>query len=370
MSLDAIKSQGFLSGLLLAVLLICSTPAAALQQLQVGMESPDLSFKGMAGEARQFSQIRGEKLTALVFWSTWSSKSEAVLLRMQKLYELYRGKGFSVIAVNVDEPQPSQEDLVAVKAVVEKLKLTFPVQMDDGLAVFHDLGVIAVPTTVILDAGRMLKYELSGYPSEGAEAMVDFLAEAMEGKKPAGAVVQSGHQPTMQAVRAFNTGNSSMKSRRLADSAPIWFKKAIQADPEFVLPRIALGKYYVKRGDADLAQAEFEQALSREPNNVMALCELGMLESSKGRANEAKVLIDAVLKSADSYPVCFSYAGLVYGRTGNVEKALALFDEGARLDPRNVEALIYRAKMLEEKNRSKDAADSYKQALELILKLH
>jgi tetratricopeptide (TPR) repeat protein len=369
MSLTAIKSQCVFSVLLLAFMLVCTPAAAALQRLQIGMEAPDFSVKGLNGEVKQFSALKGEKLTAVVFWSTWSTKSEPVLRRMQKLYDAYGSRGFSVIAVNVDEPHPTPEDVAAVKALAEKLKLTYPVLVDDGLVVFNDLGVIAVPTTVILDAGRTAKHELAGYPSEGAESMADFIAETIEGKKRPGAVVLKGHQPTKPAVRAFNMGNNCLKSRRLSDTAHVWFKKAIEADPQFVLPRIALGKFYFQRGEVGLAQSEFEQALAQEPNNIMALCQLGMVAVSKGKTNEAKLLIDKGMSTSDSYPECFTYAGLIYGKLGDVEKALSLFGEAAKLNPREFSIFSYQATMLEENKRPKDAVESYRKALEVILKL-
>src|SRR6266498_2374417 len=112
--------------------------AATLQGLQVGMEGPDFSLKTVDGEPRTFADLKGENLTILVFWSTWSSKSEKVLARMQKLHEQYKGRGLSIVGINADEQHISDKSLTEIKAERDKLKITFPLLLDQGRTVFHE----------------------------------------------------------------------------------------------------------------------------------------------------------------------------------------------------------------------------------------
>ena len=352
---------------LLILAVLANTPAAAaLQRLQVGMQAPDFTLKEYGGETRKFSALKGEKLTAIVFWSTWSAKSSVVLARMQKLHDRYRDHGFAVIAVNADEQRISEQTIAGVKDLVEKLKLGYPVMLDHGLATFSEFGVIALPSTIIVDSGRIIRFELSGYPLEGAEEMADYIAAAIEGKKVA-VMEKKSRQPASSAVRAFNMALTSMKSKRTAETAEIWLKKAIDADPDFTLPRISLAKLYTQRSAGALARRELEQALTREPANVMALCELGQVALNEGKLDEARQLLDKALASADSYPECYTYSALAHGRAGEMEKALQLFEEAARLTPRDPASLIAKGKLLEEKARIQEAATAYRQALEKIL---
>ena len=118
------------------LLLAAPAPAVAtLQGLQAGMEGPEFSLKTVGGEARSFADLKGEKLTVLVFWSTWSKKSEKVLARMEKLHEKYQGQGLAIVGVNADEPRISDKTVADMKAVQEKLKIGFPLLVDQGLAV-------------------------------------------------------------------------------------------------------------------------------------------------------------------------------------------------------------------------------------------
>ncbi|WP_191965760.1 hypothetical protein, partial [Oryzomonas sagensis] len=83
---------------------------------------------------------------------------------------------------------------------------------------FHDLGIIALPTTVIVDKERVIRYELSGYPLVGAEEMADFVTASLEGAKPAIAA-KKGYQPTKNALRFYNMGRNTLKSGRMAESS-------------------------------------------------------------------------------------------------------------------------------------------------------
>ena len=111
--------------------------AATLQGLQPGMEAPDFSLKTVTGEVKSFADLKGEKLTLLVFWSTWSPKSEKILARMQKLHEQYGGQGLSIIGVNADEQQISNQTIAAIQSLSATLRLGFPMLCDQGLTAFQ-----------------------------------------------------------------------------------------------------------------------------------------------------------------------------------------------------------------------------------------
>ncbi len=343
---------------------------ATLQELQVGMELPDFSLKTISGETKKFSDLRGEKLTIVLFWSTWSKNSEKSLVRMEKVYQQYRGKGLSVIGINADDQKITDRTMAAIREETARLKITFPVLVDRGLTAFHDAGVIALPTTIVVDKERVIKYELSGYPLAGSEELVDFVAATLDNKKPVIFAEKKGYHPDKNALRFFNMGKNTLKSRRMADTAEMWFKKAIDADPRFVQPRLSLGKFYLQRGDLPAAKAQFEQSLAREPDNVVALCEMGMLLANEGKVEQGKALFARTLKADDAYTPCYYYSGFVLGKKGELTEALKMFDAAKAINPMDYNILVYKARMYEENKMLRESAESYRQALELILKLN
>jgi peroxiredoxin len=344
--------------------------AATLQTLQTGMEAPDFSLKTVTNDTKTFAAVKGEKLTVLVFWSTWSAKSEKILKRMQQLHEKYKDQGLSIIAVNVDDQQISAETLAEIRTISDKLKISFPMMVDHGLVVFHDYGVIALPTTVIMDKDRMIKDELSGYPLVGSEAMVDFISSTIEGKKTPAVEGKASYQPNKNALRFYNMGKTTLRSKRMAETAEMWFKKAIEADAAFVLPHLSLGRIYLQRGDTALAQAEYKEALARAPEHPIALCELGLILINEGKGKEGAALFEAARKVEESYTPCYYYAAYAHGIEGRMEDASKLFDEAKKINPFDYNNFVYQGKVFEARKDREKAFDAYKKALEIILHIN
>jgi Tfp pilus assembly protein PilF/peroxiredoxin len=356
---------------LLAVygIFLFSPAAATLQQLQVGMEAPDFSLPLISGEKKTFADLKGDKLTVLVVWSTWDKRSEQALARMQKLYRMYHDKGLSVVAINADGQKDSDAAMAQIRSKVEKLGLTYPVLTDNGLDFFHDIGIIALPTTVIVDKDRVIRYELSGYPLVGSEEMADFVTASIEGAKPVMAE-KKGYQPTKSALRFYNMGKNTLKSGRMAESAEMWFKKAIEADPNFVLPHISLGRFYQQRGDKVLAGAQYKEALAKEPNQVIALCESALLLFDDNRLTEGQALLESALKADESYTPCYYYAGFAYGRQDKLDQALKMFDEAERINPLDYNLYVFKGRVFEGQKKQQEAVAAYRKALETILRIH
>lgn len=348
------------------------TPAAAtLQQLQPGMAVPDFSLKLISGETRSFAEVKGQKMTVIAFWSTWSKNSEKALARLQKLHQKYRDQGLAVVAVNADGQDIPDTAMAQIKATVERLGITFPVFVDHGLTYFHDVGVIALPTTVIVDKDRTITYELSGYPLVGSEEMADYIVATLEGKTQGPGVIaaKKGYQPNKQGLRLYNMGKNTLKSGRMADTAEMWFKKAIEADAKFVLPHISLGKFYLQRGEKELAAAQFKEALAKDPAHVIALCESALLMVTDGNVDEGQALLAQALKTDEFYTPCYYYAGFAYGKQGKLDIAAQMFEEAEKINRLDYNISAYKGRMFEGLKDRPKAITAYRKALETILPL-
>jgi tetratricopeptide (TPR) repeat protein/peroxiredoxin len=347
---------------------LCPPAHATLQQLQVGMEAPDFSLPLISGEKKSFAALKGDKLTVLVIWSFGEKKSEQALVRMQKLYQKYQDKGLAVVAINADLQGIADNDVDRVGSTVGRLGLTYPVLIDNGLDFFHDIGIIALPTTVIVDRERVIRYELSGYPLVGSEEITDFVTAFIEGAMPVTAQKKE-HQPAKSALRFYNMGKNTQRSGRMAESVEMWFKKAIEADPNFILPHISLGRFYQQRGDKALAGAQYKEALAIEPNQVIALCESALLLFDDNRLTEGQALLERALKADESYTPCYYYAGFAYGRQDKLDQALKMFDEAERINPLDYNLYVYKGGVFEGRKKPREAVAAYRKALETILRI-
>src|SRR5210317_441258 len=311
----------FLSGKRFTLVMVCflsslffQVPAGAtLEGLYVGAKAPDFSLEDPNGQSSSFADLSGEKLTMVIFWATWSRNSNKALARAQKLYTDYKEKGLTVIAVNADGQQLTADNITAISSKVQELGLEYPVLLDQGLSIFHDYGVIALPSTVIVDPDRTIRYELSGYPIVGSEEMIDFIVAQIEGRAPKEIVQRKGYQPDKKALRFYNMGKNALKSKRMSATAEMWFKKAAEADLRFVQPHISLGRFYAERDQASKAQEQFDLALQKEPENVVALCELGMMLVKEDKFEEGKALMQKAITVEEYYTPCFYYLGYING---------------------------------------------------------
>ncbi len=351
----------------LAGVLILPTAGATLQGLQVGVEAPDFRLPTLSGEVKDFKELRGEKLTIVLFWATWSRNSEKALALMQELYGKYRDQGLGVVAVNVEGQEVASASLDEIRDTARRLKLEYPLLIDDRLQLFHDYGVIALPTTVVLDSERVILYEMSGLPLVGSEQMADFIAATIEGRGETTAVAKAGYQPDKKALHYFNMGRKTLDSRRMANTAEMWFKKAIAADASFLQPRLSLGNFYLKKQAFDKAAEQFSLALQQDPDNVVALCESGMLLALDSKDGEAEELFSKSRQSDEYYTPCYYYLGYIKGRNGALDEALRLFDQALEINRSSYDTYIYMGRMYEARKEVEQAAETYHKALEIMI---
>ncbi len=360
------KSHLF-SALAVLIGILGIVPAAAtLQELQVGVEAPEFQLESLSGKTVRLSELRGEKLTAVVFWSTWSRKSEENLLKMKEMVESYGARGFSAGAINVDDQNFSAESLLKVRNTADAMSLNFPVMIDRGLATFRDYGVIAVPSTVILDAKGKIVYDLSGFPLVGAREMELLISNLIEGKKIE-VEAEKGYQPNKTALRYYQLGRKSLKSGRMASMAEKYFLKAAESDSRFISPRLSLAAFYRDRNNLAAAREQLTKALECEPENSVALCRMGLLLVEAGETEKGIELLDRSLAGEDNYPICRAYLGYALGKTDRKKESVERFREAAEQNPRDAEIFLYEGKMHEEKEEVAQAAEAYRQSLERMI---
>lgn len=352
------------------VILQSSISAPALKTMGVGTEAPKFVLKNLEGEVQDFSSLKAEKLTVLLFWASWSRQSEKALKQMEKLHTKYKDMGLAVIGINVEKQTIDVKALTAVKSVIDRLHLSFPIMIDHGLVAFHDYGVIAVPTTVILDPKRKIMFEMSGFPLVASRDMTHFLSASIEDKiSPVDVAAASGYQPDKKAVRFWNMGRKALQSRRTLKSAEKWFNKAIITDPKFTLPYISLGNFYQEQGRVKEARKQFEHALVQQPDNVKALSQMGLLLLEEGSMDAARTLLEKAIQADASYTPSYYYLGYLAGITGDTQKATELFTSATEINPLDYQINKYQGMMFEEQKKPKQAAACYKNVLQQLLNL-
>ncbi|MFA5353255.1 MAG: redoxin domain-containing protein [Thermodesulfovibrionales bacterium] len=328
----------------------------------IGAAPPALSLSDIQGKEVSLAQFTGKKAVIILFWATWSDNSPKALSRFEEFSRKYADRGFQVIGVNADRQELSPEDKENISKTLQKLGITFPILLDRGLQAFHDYGVIALPSTVVIAEGRVA-YELPGFPLVGREEMFDYLLSL------AGEVVKKarkeGYAPRYDAVadthlaRRFTVKGAHEMAKSL-------LKKAMEKDPLYAEPYLELARISVKEGKQQEAEETLRKGLLVQPGSRALMAELGYLLSRRGKVKEAREILGKAAED-DSYPPAHYYYAYALAKDGDREGSAALFQKALSLNPYDPSLHILMADLSGETGLLRDAASFFRKALELFL---
>jgi tetratricopeptide (TPR) repeat protein len=375
---------------LMIILLGVTWSAWGLEGLQVGMKAPGFSLRDLAGSNVRFADLKESKLIVLTFFAMWSESSAELLERLEKLSQQYARQGLVVVGINVESLRISPEEEAAVKSMVQDRGLSFSILVDRGLETFRSYGVVAVPSTVVIDKQGTIVGELVGYPLAFREDLFDLIEATFTGKKRSRKVTKTGYQPQAKAVRYYNLARA-LVTRGSVDMAEINLKRAIESDAKFASPLILLGQLFKMRAQTDetiefqgqayttvfFSQEErqqslteaaglFRKALEIDPGNAAAMTELGTLLAQQQQKAEAEKLLQQALKTNPSYTPAYCSIGSLFLKRGNEPGARQAFEQATQLNPLDYTCYLAFARAYEEKGMQKQAVALYRKSLELL----
>jgi len=115
-----------------------------------GNMATDFTLPSLDKDPVTLSDLRG-KVVMINFWTTWCHACEVEMPSMERLYGKYKDKGFTVLAVDIEE-KPE-----VVRKFVKKYHLTFPVLLDSSGAIKSKYLVTGIPTSFLVDkTGRLV----------------------------------------------------------------------------------------------------------------------------------------------------------------------------------------------------------------------
>jgi cytochrome c biogenesis protein CcmG/thiol:disulfide interchange protein DsbE len=123
------------------------------------------------GRLVRLSEYRG-KVVLLNFWATWCLPCKIEMPWFVEFQRQYQDRGFAAVAVSLDE-----EGWQAVRPFVADLKPNFPVLLGSD-AIAEDFGgIVALPTTFLIDREGKIRRQYTGLVSaseyeEGIEELL------------------------------------------------------------------------------------------------------------------------------------------------------------------------------------------------------
>lgn len=124
-----------------------------------GFMAPDFTLLDAQGVAVRLSDLRGQ-VVLVNLWASWCSPCKAEMPAMQKVYDDYAARGFTILAVNTTF-QDTQENALAFAA---SRGLTFPILWDTDGGVSQQYQVRAMPTSFFVDREGIIRRAVFGGP--------------------------------------------------------------------------------------------------------------------------------------------------------------------------------------------------------------
>ena len=149
------RPGGALKNLLLGVAL-AACAGVAVPAVAPAAPAPDFTLRSMGGSNLRLQEQRGQ-VVLVNFWATWCGPCRQEMPQLNRLYEKYKGSGFVLLGVNVDEDTRKAADVAA------KLGVTFPVLLDTEKTVSKLYDLSTMPSTVIIDRDGKVRYVHRGY---------------------------------------------------------------------------------------------------------------------------------------------------------------------------------------------------------------
>jgi len=117
--------------------------------------APDFSLKSESGKIYHLADLRGQ-VVVINFWATWCPPCRREMPSMQRMWQKIKGKGITVLAVNVGE------DADTIFEFLGAYPVDFPLLMDQDGSVIKRYPVTGLPTTYIVNPQGMVTHRAVG----------------------------------------------------------------------------------------------------------------------------------------------------------------------------------------------------------------
>lgn len=163
----------------LAALSINANNVYSLNRLKEGQKLESFSLKTLNGDNLDINKYLNGKNVGIVFWDipeveNYIDYSKEALKTLVKMYKEYKDKNLQIIAVYCPhgDEKISEKEITDIYRLIDELDISFPILLDSELKVFDKLGVVAMPSFVLIDKSSTVKYILPGFPPYTAEKII------------------------------------------------------------------------------------------------------------------------------------------------------------------------------------------------------
>jgi len=121
--------------------------------------APNFELEDIEGDIYELNDFLGKGPVLVCFWATWCKPCIEELKAYNKIYEEYKDKGFTIVAISTD----SERSIAKVKPFISSMNYTFQVLLDPNSDVARQYYARAIPYSVMIDKEGNILYSHVGY---------------------------------------------------------------------------------------------------------------------------------------------------------------------------------------------------------------
>lgn len=332
---------------LIFVILSIPSVSYALIGTREGEAPQTFTLEDLNGVPFDVGALFGSKPLIIVFWELPISKSfiDYSMDELRFLNDYYDKHhdttGLEVIAIYTPEEDGKvpEGEIERVKNLVKVNRIKFTVLVDTGFKIFREYGVIALPSTVMIDRAGKIKFIYPSFPLAGqplfAEKIRSLIGLAPAEKEPEERTGQDSH-----SVRLYNYA-LQMYKKGLAEQALSPLRKSVELAPDLSLSHNLMGIILWKRGNFEGAIEEFKKAVTLDKNYVPAHFNYGVLLFESEKYPEAEGHFKEALALNTGMAEARYVLGILYKKTGRDAEAVSELSTALTLFESRKTASVY-----------------------------
>jgi len=293
----------------------------AFRNMNEGDPVPGFKLKDASGKDVSLADFTG-KVVVVTFFKGDQDNSLKAVAGLQKVHEKYGAKGAQMLAIT-----PDKDDGSSAASVAAKYKLTYPVLVDEGRAVYGSWGVFLFPTTAVIGKDGKLFKHLPSYDRKYGENVEGYVRLAL-GEITAGELDallnpedKARLSPEQKKAERHMMLGQRMVDRKLLDKAAGEYKEAVESDPELVDAHVKYGFVLLKLEKPAEAKGEFDKAMELNAKAEDAAAGLGAALVALGELDKGIEVLEGALKLNPKPARAHYELGRAYEKKGAPDKA-------------------------------------------------
>ncbi len=322
----------------LAVLLIMTFlmpfSATALIGMKTGAAPLKFTLQDLNGETVNVGKYFGVKPVILVFWKLNMNKSfldyslDELRFMNDFFTRLHDEKGLEIFGIYTPEEENtvSEDELQKVKNLVNVNKIKFPILIDRGFSVFRRHGVIALPSTIMVEKNGKIGFIYPSFPLAAQSLFADEI-ESLLGMthRITRKEMEREEEQVSRSGRLYHYARQ-MHKKGMVEQALSPLEKSLKLEPDNAKAHNLMGIILWKRGDYEGAVKEFEHALELDDGSAQAHFNYGLLLFDNEKYKEARNHIERSIAINEDLAEARYMLGMIYKKEENSENALKEFE--------------------------------------------